>query len=1762
MDIGVDNVDIVKRNSNSFSFSREMMNEVNNIDFLSGAKDFYQTLSNDADDTSKSYLWRVLSAVTDDVGETLYQNVLNYIQNVSDIDTCGLKPLQSMAQIMGAKYNIFDGIDDLPLEIANLVDVFSMRRECLTSSQFVNEVLANSLSSDERKNEIESQISSLNEWRKDNCAADEQLSVPLSVAPYVDYSKIDVFMHDAFYSTIMHFLQLTYGQLVDDKPIIDILSDYVLLSGFQLPNNYQSKIDEYKTKWHISPEFKPEEEVEKIEAGLSTLDDYQLKYQDVLSIEMQREAAPLGKLEPMTRYAYFKEKKVKEYYFFVQDQYMKIYDVYAKAEQYDLDNTYLNVSKCFKDLPALYVENSGLNANIVEAVVNSLVDLVHRIQDLREYLKSHAQRTYMKGTFLLVSYAVNEYLKQNTYPALQQLQADSYLSIVLSNGQQVLTTVNVPALSFSPDNNTLQLQEFIDQTQYFNIQTPDDILSAENGTKLNGAFWKNGSTSNGLAGIDTTDLTYSSAKSKMVLSRSFQLDQIADFYENVLKSPQNKSDAGSIYINSFLNSVFASGADDSWWHDQHQKVMATLSDQTKTIDIDNYLDAVSAAFYSAATEEVLYEFSPTDGTNVQLQLDEAKQNYIDKLSDDCDTLVADIRETLEQKAESIDSLIEQLEQLYTSFELVDSSFNTLVNTAATYTSSYVMNEDCLIDNLANYQTLVRNNTDRLPNSLRSSLIAQCDIIAVRHRDVLSDLAEFCNTTEYLSEIIVKSKFDISAIRSLNIADLVDFNSTCLSSNANVATSIAGSRYEPLYNAAYSALQNAKSSVYFMIEEAMAQLAQLLSQKLDEISLGAFDDLSCLLSSYEFYNDTFSILSTFDAVSAALDYSDDAWYKYKQQLFLKYTGQQVGDTPYYYIQNSIHPSYQIHPCLSNFIQKVDFSYPIQNLGGVADTVLKQYEDKLISQKTSSWCTEYGYLSDVWKNPLNSNTDYVSRYEQTSHVDANLSDNPYFGWDGLLNPKAFKAITRDNDSLNSDMISVELAGQNLTQYELSSYNSIIGKCFNLYKKFKDCDIKQYGLDWYGNSYILLSASPGSTAAALDGTLWFRAKNIPFPVPAFAFINEGMEETALSNCGFSHSPQSNTAFKKAQALEIIVGSMYMPKVIDFNFTQDNTMLFINCQQKNSQLDIVLFGKILQTLDEGTYATSRFFLQDQVSRIECLERPDDAKWKFKCWYTERTKFGAVYVDEDENTISAQKYGIYVSKFDRQLTHLNTVASAYVDAPDIHYDLTAGYSLFVDCDLAGKLAIAYNVLSSKYSGKQDTLSAKDNQDYSDSNYISLSSGLAVDNLLSTYSTTTVDSIAVKQIQVAGSTLLEEAPKIYKPMQEAGFFLATQHTDISGTGYMQELSDNGVLKVQLAVPQANVDAGIDFKHVCPVRQVEGYYTSVLTDYIDDKSYHADGNSTVVLSGVLTSFATVHFLESVYNQYVADLGDDRFYELAKFEQFARKLPDKTVIPQANYDYLQLAHYDVSKYLSALRSEESEDSNTISDAIKDKLLHVGLVQPYMMLSTYIPTTYYYGTYYATSAETQAAFQTDRTQAIISSINTDTAVITLGKEEQLSVRWLEYNGKIKLDFNTILYIDISKLNDYNVTLPAWQAGFLTALRNQFNDNSTISSKPNQRNRLNMFLNLDQPGEVGILNTWKSNDNNVNDITRINTWLIKNISEKGKPKFLLSKVSQDSLEAADNVFGVDLYEMTGFEARHNLEPTTYLIANEGYDESYVSFE
>ena len=64
---------IVKKNSYDFSAVKEVLNEVNNNEFKDGESDFYSLVEGYLSaDTSKSYIWTALSAVADDVMESIY----------------------------------------------------------------------------------------------------------------------------------------------------------------------------------------------------------------------------------------------------------------------------------------------------------------------------------------------------------------------------------------------------------------------------------------------------------------------------------------------------------------------------------------------------------------------------------------------------------------------------------------------------------------------------------------------------------------------------------------------------------------------------------------------------------------------------------------------------------------------------------------------------------------------------------------------------------------------------------------------------------------------------------------------------------------------------------------------------------------------------------------------------------------------------------------------------------------------------------------------------------------------------------------------------------------------------------------------------------------------------------------------------------------------------------------------------------------------------------------------------------------------------------------------------------------------------------------------------------------------------------------------------------------------------------------------------------------------------------------------------------
>lgn len=122
------NASNVKRNSKDFSFVDTLGSFINNYEFAEGFRDWQ---INSGPDTKKSYIWSVLSAIGDNYAETIYENVLNYLDNVSNVDLCKAKSLQSIVKMLGIDYQVVYDVGKMPVEIANLIDILSINRHYL-----------------------------------------------------------------------------------------------------------------------------------------------------------------------------------------------------------------------------------------------------------------------------------------------------------------------------------------------------------------------------------------------------------------------------------------------------------------------------------------------------------------------------------------------------------------------------------------------------------------------------------------------------------------------------------------------------------------------------------------------------------------------------------------------------------------------------------------------------------------------------------------------------------------------------------------------------------------------------------------------------------------------------------------------------------------------------------------------------------------------------------------------------------------------------------------------------------------------------------------------------------------------------------------------------------------------------------------------------------------------------------------------------------------------------------------------------------------------------------------------------------------------------------------------------------------------------------------------------------------------------------------------------------------------------------------------
>lgn len=124
---------LTKFNTEDFNFMDTFHDLVGNRGFGEG---YYKE-----DERERHYIWEVLSAIGNGIGNVMYSNVLRYTDLVANVDTCKTKQLQSFLDLFGMDMKILDTSDGVPVEVMNLIDTLSISKKYLFRNPIVSEEL-------------------------------------------------------------------------------------------------------------------------------------------------------------------------------------------------------------------------------------------------------------------------------------------------------------------------------------------------------------------------------------------------------------------------------------------------------------------------------------------------------------------------------------------------------------------------------------------------------------------------------------------------------------------------------------------------------------------------------------------------------------------------------------------------------------------------------------------------------------------------------------------------------------------------------------------------------------------------------------------------------------------------------------------------------------------------------------------------------------------------------------------------------------------------------------------------------------------------------------------------------------------------------------------------------------------------------------------------------------------------------------------------------------------------------------------------------------------------------------------------------------------------------------------------------------------------------------------------------------------------------------------------------------------------------------
>lgn len=1438
----VNSYQYVKKNGNDFSFISTFFSLIGNAEY---GEEAYSTLCTDID-SSRNNIWRSLSATASYVGETVNTEILNYVDNICNVELCKIRQLQSLATYFGINYSIFQNIQLFPRELLQLMDVLSIKREYLADRLKVDHNLADMIMSyaqESDKNADEVALSISNERALNGFTwpdrYDNDITISVDFGKHLNDSKLDELIQIIIEKFLMSKLYMTYN---DSKKtmICKHLSADILEKDFILVNPNEQEIHDYKLQWNISKNFDQAAELDKIENGEAELADYSNYEQHVIQLEKAGRDVAFNALEPATRFKYYKEIDVKEYYKFIEGEYYKneASRLYNTAKQYTVDNNYIEVESLEK--VNLLQKNGNFNSNMLKTAIKEIANTIDEIRNLREQLKTLVQKNFMKGTFMLMSYAVNEYLNNTIAPACSRLSNSKHTK------------------EYDVETTNTDIVEYIDPTEYYNISCASDSNES-----LNQRYWETGKAMEAIGAIDDTNIfaTPSTVDSQNIAFDSAALEQ---FYLQTLQSKfaASPDEVQSSHLYSFLCSIFDYAADSTSL--SNGKLDAQLSNGMTISQTYSQLSAIKHSYDTAASVLVCCDLN--DESTIRQQLDASISCYVQNWKSSFEAALNNCEEQIMSANADISTLMSDVNEYQQDLNSLNNSYKQLVINNMTYTGQY---DDSFcssfISRLDNYVLSIHGyvNEDMhygfdpaSISAVSANIQTTCNQLSAKYTDLSSKLSAFNENIQRFFSLNV----DYTIVP---VIETVYFDEVNVSSDQDLAESVISDLMNQLKDVHDSNISSFDSIV--------AQQKQDFDEMLSEYVFSDVNDLSSKLSSYLNYSAQIS-----DFVNVQLpelvQQNISAQTEYKTALFKKYTGLEDSDAPYANLKNTVHPSYQIHPYLSTFVEQYDYSYPIENIvNATSESILKDLKDNI-----DKYIDDNGYLINLWKNPLNTNSDYISRYDKVSHIDDNNNQNKYFGYDGLFHPDALKLLTDDPDSYktniipNNNVISNCYNGLDLTYDECQMIQKQITELSSAIKHEAESvhDIYRYGLDAYGNAYILVkdygidSIDQLSSVSTQDkkntpGKLWLKFKNHPLALPAYVLSSETAIHTAdisqlavFGNEGASENALFTYSTIKKEQIEDT--DYYTPLFYDFSISEDKTTFIaiaayddgnISCQlpllatpvQKNSM------DANINDLDITVHALDK--VKDASNYIEALYYANEiSDFQFQCFFNKDFGVGTAYLSSDNDiaVLKAAYYNNYTQEEhnDVKLPELtvsleHTAADGNVTV-DSYVDSTTGTS---------KLIMSYltNIQLNKCSSYMSN----------DFNYEDLNQ----------YISTTQKKIVTRDITIADNSLIKESEQLFTPFSDCGYNpVLSGSNQLAGTRLESALTAfPTVMKFQMIGSEKEI--GIDFINALPVRMFENYLTNTKLSCADYRYIHFDEDGFEPISvGEMPIYDSTEFIK--------------------------------------------------------------------------------------------------------------------------------------------------------------------------------------------------------------------------------------------------------------------------------------------------------------